>query len=247
MAEREMTEPPLLVAQGGSSEVRTLTLNRPDKANALDAGLIEMLLQAVELARAEGAKALVLCGAGRNFCGGFDFTGYEKQSAGDLLHRFVRIELLLQRLRRGPFVSVALAHGAAYGAGADLVAACTYRIAAPTARFRFPGFRFGVALGTRHLARIVGAQNARLVLLTNRVVPAEEAAAIGLVTHRAAAEQPDAAAILKEIASLDRDAMEDILRLTAEDTDNDDLADLVRSVSRPGLHGRIAQYRGEHG
>jgi enoyl-CoA hydratase/carnithine racemase len=245
MAEPAATDQPLIVAPSEPAEIRMLTLNRPEKANALDTGLTEALLRAVELAHADGTKALVLCGAGKNFCGGFDFTGYEKQSAGDLLHRFVRIELLLQRLRRGPLVSVALVHGAAYGAGADLAAACTYRVAAPTARFRFPGFQFGVALGTRHLARIVGAQQARSILLANRVVPVAEAAAIGLATHRA--EQPDAAAILGEVASAGRDAVEGILRLTTEDTDDNDLADLVRSVSRPGLHERIARYRGEHG
>lgn len=99
---------------------------------------------------------------------------------------------------------MALVHGAAYGAGAALVAACTYRVSAPTARFRFPGFRFGVALGTRHLAHIVGAQHARSILLANRVVSAEEEVAIGLATHRA--EQPDAAAILEEVTSTGRNA-----------------------------------------
>jgi len=244
MAESAATDQPLIVAPSDPAGVRMLTLNRPEKANALDTGLAEALLRAVELAHTDDTKVLVLCGAGKNFCGGFDFTGYETQSAGDLLHRFVRIELLLQRLRGGPLVSVALVHGAAYGAGADLAAACTYRVAAPTARFRFPGFQFGVALGTRHLARIVGTQQARSILLANRVVPAAEAAAIGLATHQA--EQPDAA-VLGEVTSLGRDAMEGILRLTAEDTDDSDLADLVRSVSRPGLHERIARYRGEHG
>ncbi len=244
MVEQDSTPPVLIVDQDLCRGVQKITLNRTGKGNALDAALVEDLLEAVERCYADGTKVLVLTGAGKNFCGGFDFTGYETQSAGDLLHRFVRIELLLQKLRRGPFVSVALVHGAAYGAGADLVAACTFRVAAPTARFRFPGFRFGVALGTRHLARIVGAQHARSILLANRVVSAEEAAAVGLVTHRA--EQPDAAAILEEIASVGRDAMEGILRLTAEDTDDSDLADLVRSVSRPGLHDRIARYRSEH-
>ena len=87
-------DPPLIVSQDGSKAIWTLTLNRPGKANALDAETVERLLATVADARAAGARALVLEGAGRNFCAGFDFAGYQEQSAGDLLHRFVRIEQL---------------------------------------------------------------------------------------------------------------------------------------------------------
>jgi enoyl-CoA hydratase/carnithine racemase len=235
--------PPLVVSQDGSGAVWTLTLSRPGKANALDAETVECLLTTIAEASTAGARALVLEGAGRNFCAGFDFAGYEEQSAGDLMHRFVRIEQLLQQLRRGPMLSVALARGAAYGAGADLFAACTWRIAAQAARFRFPGFRFGVALGTRHLARVVGVQHARSILLTGRVVDAQEAAAIGLVTHVAEPTADLAAVILQETAALDGKAIDEILRLTGDDTEDADLTSLVRSLARPGLHRRIAQFR----
>lgn len=243
MPEPDRADPPLVVSQDGSGAIWTLTLNRPGKANALDAEKVERLLTAVAEARAAGARALILGGAGRNFCAGFDFAGYEEQSAGDLLHRFVRIEQLLQQLRRGPMVSVALARGAAHGAGADLFAACTWRVAASTARFRFPGFRFGVALGTRHLARVVGAQHARSILLTGRVVDAQEAAAIGLATRVVEPTADLASAILQESAVLDGQAVDEILQLTGDDTEDADLASLVRSLTRPGLHRRIAQFR----
>lgn len=243
MPEPECADPPLVVSQDGSGAIWTLALNRSGKANALDAETVERLLTAVAEARTARARALVLEGAGRNFCAGFDFAGYKEQSAGDLLHRFVRIEQLLQQLRRGPMMSVALARGAAYGAGADLFAACTWRIAGPTARFRFPGFRFGVALGTRHLARVVGARHARSILLTGRVVDAQEAAAIGLATHMAELTADLAAAILQESAALDGQAIGEILQLTGDDTEDADLASLVRSLARPGLHRRIAQFR----
>ena len=243
MAEPGRADLPLVVSQDGSGAIWTLVLNRPGKANALDAETVERLLATIAEARTASARALVLEGAGRNFCAGFDFAGYEEQSAGDLLHRFVRIEQLLQQLRRGPMVSVALSRGAAYGAGADLFAACTWRIATPTARFRFPGFLFGVALGTRHLAHVVGAQHARSILLTGRVVDAQEAAAIGLATHVAEPTADLAAAILQESAALDGHAVDEILRLTGDDTEDADLASLVRSLARPGLHRRIAQFR----
>ncbi len=141
---------PLLIQQAGA--VIELVLNRPDKANALDAGLVEALLVAVARAANSGARLLALRGEGRHFCAGFDFSDLDQQSDGDLLHRFVRIEQLLQALHHAPLTTLALCHGSALGAGADLVAACDWRIAAPTTRFRMPGMRFGIVLGTRRLA-----------------------------------------------------------------------------------------------
>ncbi len=248
MVEQDSTSPVLIVDQDLCRGVQKITLNRTGKGNALDAALVEDLLEAVERCYADGTKVLVLTGAGKNFCGGFDFTGYEQQSAGDLLHRFVRIELMLQRVRRAPFVTIATVNGAAFGAGADLVASCTYRLAGSGARFRFPGFRFGVALGTRHLARVVGAQEARDNLLKNSTIGAEQAAAIGLLTHvlDPAQQAEFIDATLSVIAPLNPEAAADILRLTREETNDGDLADLVRSVVRPGLHERMARYRQGH-
>src|SRR5262249_32414783 len=75
---------------------------RPDKANALDAGLVEALLVAVARAANSGARLLTLRGEGRHFCAGFDFSDLDQQSDGDLLHRFVRIEQLLHALHHPP-------------------------------------------------------------------------------------------------------------------------------------------------
>jgi enoyl-CoA hydratase/carnithine racemase len=163
--------------------VRILTLDRSGKANALNAKIVDELLACVTQAEEEGCRALIISANGKAFCGGFDFGGYEDMTQGDLLLRFVRIEELLQRLRRSSFVSIALVHGAAMGAGADIVASCTYRIGTATSKFRFPGFRFGVALGTRHLAQLVGMQRARDILLTNATIDAAAAFDIGLLTH----------------------------------------------------------------
>ena len=248
MVASDSAAPLLIVEKDPSRGVQKITLNRTGKGNALDATIVDELTQALERCYADGTKILVLAGAGKNFCSGFDFTGYEQQSAGALLDRFVRIELILQLVRRAPCVTVATITGAVFGAGADLAAACTYRLADSGARFRFPGFRFGVALGTRHLARLVGAQEARNILLRNSTVDANQAAAIGLLTHVLDPVQQDEFidATLSAMASLDSQAAADILRLTAEETDDRDLADLVRSVARPGLHERMARYRQAH-
>ena len=137
-----------------------LTLARPDKMNALSAGLVEALIAAVDRAQAEQARAIVFQGEGRNFSAGFDFGDWESQSEGDLLLRFVRIEMLLQRVAATPCLTVALAHGRNFGAGVDLFGACKWRLAAPEASFRMPGLKFGLVLGTRRFAALVGAERA---------------------------------------------------------------------------------------
>lgn len=228
--------------------IRMLTLDRVDKANALSGGLVDQLLNWVARSENEDCRALIICANGRVFCGGFDFTGYETATHGDLLLRFARIEELLQRLRKSSFISFALIKGAAMGAGADIAASCTYRIGTAASKFRFPGFRFGVALGTRHLAQLVGTQIARNILLTNATIEANDALDIGLLTHLADADGLRAKAdeIIGQVGQMDRVARNRILHLTSLQNNDGDMAELVRSVSAPGLHDRIARYRVGH-
>ena len=122
--------------------------------NALSAGLVEALIAAVDQAQAEQARAIVFQGEGRNFSAGFDFGDWESHSEGDLLLRFVRIEMLLQRVAATPCLTVALAHGRNFGAGVDLFGACKWRLATPDASFRMPGLKFGLVLGTRRFALV---------------------------------------------------------------------------------------------
>ena len=125
------------------------------------------------------------------------------------------------------------------------MASSTYRLGSERARFRFPGFQFGVALGTRHLAQLIGMQRARQVLLENSVVGCDEALANGLLTHREqeAVLLERAEMLAGATASLDPVSIERILRLTAFSDPDRDMADLIESLSRPGLHQRIARYR----
>jgi len=146
-----------LLGEVGPRGVRTLTLNRPDKANALSDSLVRRVHELLDQVGDE-TRVLVIAGAGRNFCGGFDFDDHEAQSEGDLLLRFVQINELLARLRQLPCATLAWVHGAAFGAGADIACACAFRLGTMRARFRFPGFQFGVALGTRRLIALIGAR-----------------------------------------------------------------------------------------
>src|SRR5262245_25288191 len=113
-------DPLLIKSTGAATE---LVLNRPDRAHALDAALVEALLAAIEQAASTGVRLLTLRGEGRHFCAGFDFSDLDRQSDGDLLHRFVRIEQLLQALHHAPMTTLALCHGIAFGAGGDRVPA----------------------------------------------------------------------------------------------------------------------------
>lgn len=227
--------------------LRTLRLDRADKANALDPEMVEAIGAALDDIVAQPPRLLVLEGSGRNFCAGFDFTDYQAVSDGELLGRFVSIEMLLQRLRTLPCVTVACVQGGAFGAGADMAAACTFRLGLPSARFRFPGFQFGLALGTRTLSALIGQQAAREILLSGEVVDSARALSVGLLTDIVDSADASAAAVASingRFGRLDAPSAMLALRNTSVQAGDADLADLVRSVMRPGLKQRIAAYRG---
>lgn len=225
-------------------DVKTLWLSRSEKLNALDQALVEALIEAVAVSATDGTRLLVFCGQGKGFSGGFDFSDVDRQSDGDLALRFLRIEQLLQAVAHAPFMTLGLVHGPCYGAAADLVASCARRIAAADARFRMPGLRFGVVLGTRRLARLIGQAAARGLLSTSRVFDAAEARRLGFVDEVVPADQwrDVVAATAAEARQLTVASAEALLRVTAGDTRDADLAELARAVAAPGLKARIASY-----
>lgn len=234
--------PPLAVTRRGATAI--LTLARPAHRNALDAELVEALIGAVEEAQRTGVRLLVLQGGGAAFSAGFDLARLDEQSDGDLALRFLRVEHLLQRVHHAPFMTLALVHGACYGAAADLVASCTIRVAAPATRFRLPGSKFAVALGTRRLAELVGRDAALDLLLTAKTFGTEHALAIGFLTRVAPAGEWPAiiAAAEAEAALLPAESLARLAALTRADSRDADLAALARSLAEPGLKARIAAY-----
>ncbi len=223
--------------------IGTVTLRLPERGNALSPELVEGALDAIRRLPSDGARLIVLRGAGRHFCTGFDLSDLDALSDGDLLLRVVRIEALLQAVHHAKVPTVAIAHGATTGAGADLVAACQYRWALPGTRFAFPGAGFGLALGTRRLALRIGSEAARDLVGSGRRIDAEEAVALGLVerlVEPTAVEGALTAAAARH--ALDPEIMERICALTVPDTRDADLANLVASASRPGLKARIVSY-----
>lgn len=224
---------------------RTLVLDRPQAANALSADLVDRLTEAFAAAAAANVRVLVLRGNGRNFSAGFDFTGIEGASDAQLLQRFVRIELLLQAVANSPCLTVALAHGSTFGAGADLFTACRWRIADPDSAFRMPGLAFGIVLGTRRLAGLVGRERARELLQALRSFCAPEALAINFATRVVPQDEwpqvvADAVDVSQRLPPASRAALCQVL---ADDGDDASLADLVRSAAAPGLQQRMVAYR----
>ena len=228
-----------------AGHVTRLTLNRPAKANALSASLVEALINAVEYAQTDGTRLLVIEGNGNHFCAGFDFTAYDEANEGELVLRFIRIEHLLQCVYHAPFATLALAHGKIFGAGADLVCACGIRIAAPGTSFRMPGLRFGLVLGTRRLAQRIGADAARDVLQTSRTFDAESALKLGFVTRVAVqGDWPALTEAARETSTaLTLPALARLHELTVTDTRDSDMAALAQSASVPGLKERIRIFR----
>ncbi len=229
----------------------TLSLNRPDTRNALSPTLVESLLSAIEQAKTNGTRLLVLRGEGRLFCAGFDLSDLDRCSDGDLLWRIIRIEQLLQAVYYAPFDTLALVQGAAVGAGAELLASCTHRVAENTARFKFPGAGFGLVLGTRRLADRMGTQAATVLAHSGNPagLGASEALQLGLLTdieapsgwqdYQAALEaQIGSIAHVTRVALLNQIAREQRDPAAAER----DLAALVTSACAPGLKGRVMAY-----
>ena len=226
-----------------ASGVLTLTLSRPALGNALDETLVEALLAAILAAGDDDAlHTLVLRGAGKHFCTGFDLSDLAQQSDGDLLRRFVRVELLLAALWHAPLRTVALAQGRTFGAGADLFACCDVRTAQAGASFTFPGARFGLVLGTRRLATRLGESRALACVTSGEVLDAPTALTTGLASAVADGDL-DAWLAALQAPVTDRATTAALKAATRPDQRDTDLAALVRSAARPGLKARIVAYR----
>jgi enoyl-CoA hydratase len=233
----------LLVSRSGG--VLELTLNRPEKMNALSASLVEALHTALDDADRDGTRLVVFRGEGKNFSAGFDFGGYDTQSEGDLVLRFIRIEQLLQRVCHAHYDTLAFAQGRNFGAGVDLFAVCNRRVATPSATFRMPGLGFGLVLGSRRFAAMTSESWARQVLQEGITFDAVEAQARGFTTALAEADGWTAERERADTAlhGLGEDATTRLFRVTRHDTRAADMAELVASAARPGLQGRLRAYR----
>ncbi|MER6808160.1 enoyl-CoA hydratase-related protein [Spirillospora sp. NPDC000708] len=196
--------------------VTRIAMNRPDRLNAMTAGMVEGLHAALAEAGADtGCRVIVLTGAGRGFCAGLDLNGYGEPEGADGAGAVQRglamqrhIAGLVQRIRRLPQPVIAEVNGAAAGGGLALVLASDLRIASTSAVFAVSFMRVGFSacdIGTSWmLPRLVGAGRAHELMMTARRFDAEEALRIGLLAD---AVEPDGLA-----ARVDK-ALDDLLSM----------------------------------
>lgn len=180
-----MTAPILAVSQG---EWREITLNRPDKLNSFNEEMHKVLRAAIEEARDDGARALLLTGAGRAFCAGQDLGDRDPAKMdgppdlGDTVRQFYAP--LVSLIRSLPFPVVCAVNGVAAGAGASLALACDTVLAARSARFIQSFAKVGLIPdtgGSWHLPRLLGEARAKGLALTGTPLGAEQAATWGLI------------------------------------------------------------------
>lgn len=168
------------VAEG----VRLLTFDNEAKRNAVDPEMLAAIPGVCAAADADGVRCLVLTGAGEKaFCSGYDLNRLQASPDGDPLPDAV-LHLAVTALEHLQAPVIAAVNGAAYGAGAELAAACDLRVAARNARLSMPPARLGIVYapaGLERFVELVGLSQAKRLFFTGEAVQAEEALAIGLV------------------------------------------------------------------
>ncbi len=190
---------PVLTEHIDARGVATLTLNRPEKRNALDAALIAALdAAAARLGADPAVRAVVLTGAGDSFCAGGDLGWMRDQFAADRSARIgeaLKLAHMLRALNELPKPLIGRVQGQAYGGGVGLMAVCDVAVAAETARFGLTETRLGLIPATISpyvLARM-GEGPARRVFMSSRLFDAREAQGLGLVARVTAPDALDAA------------------------------------------------------
>ena len=167
-----------------------ISFNRPAARNALTFGMYETLAETCANAPTDGSvRAIVISGAGgRAFAAGTDMTQFRAfETAQDALEYEAQIEKVLDAVERCPLPTIAAIHGACTGGGASIAAACDLRIASGSLKFGFPIARtLGNCLAAGNLARLsalIGAGRVREMIFTARLIEADEAGKIGLISE----------------------------------------------------------------
>ena len=175
------------------SGVATITLNRPDKRNAISFELIDDLLRALKEVDTSDALVLIVTGAGKAFSSGMDLDNLKAligRSPEDNLKDSETMVRLFRALYEFPKVTIAAVNGAAIAGGTGLAFLCDFALAVPESKFGYTEVRIGFvpAIVSTFLLRQVGEKEARDLLLTGRIFGADEAARMGLVNEIVAPE-----------------------------------------------------------
>lgn len=223
----------LAVGADGVAQVR---LARPDKMNALDAAMFDGLVEALDrLQDLPGLRAVVLHGGGRAFCAGLDMSRFGDMRDGQPLQGLAELQQRTHGLanrpqqvawgwRQLPVPVIAAVHGVAFGGGLQVALGADLRLLAPDARLSVMEMRWGLVpdmAGIALLRELLRADVARELVLSARVVEAEEACRIGLATRVAPDPLAEALALAREIAGRNPDAVRAAKRLLNQMADAD--------------------------
>jgi enoyl-CoA hydratase/carnithine racemase len=195
--------------------IAVIALNRPKKLNAISAGMVAELGEALDCAEGDpGVRAIVLRGEGRAFSAGFDLEMGEDDTGDPVtfLRRELRKDLnIIMRFWHCPKPTLAAVHGYCLGSAMEMAVACDVTVAAEGCRFGAPEVNFGDGIVALILPWVIGVKQAKELLLTgDDDISSERALAMGLVNHVVAPEDCAAQAmeIARKIAGNDRSAVE---------------------------------------
>src|SRR5262249_49407599 len=170
-----------------ADRIATITVNRPDKLNALNERVIAELGQAIDAARNDATVAgVIVTGAGRAFVAGADIAELEQHGVETMKALARRGQDVFNRFESSPKPTIAAVNGFALGGGCELAMACHVRIASDTAKFGQPEVKLGLTPGyggTQRLPRLIGKGRALQLLMTAEMIDAQEAFRVGLVNR----------------------------------------------------------------
>jgi len=188
-----------IIVETDARGVATVTLNRPDKHNALNADLIAELFDAVEdLASDDKVRIVILTGAGKSFCAGGDFNWFAsnvEKSRAERVEQSATLAHLLRRLDTLQKPLIGRINGPAYGGGVGMISVCDYTIGAEGARYGLTEVKLGLlpANISPYVVARIGKVHARETMLSGALFDSARAERIGLLTEVVAADALDAA------------------------------------------------------
>ena len=171
-----------------TGEVARLTLNRPDKLNAISSKMLSEMQSALDAIEKSHARVAIVTGAGRAFCAGMDLemlSAIADQSAAENMEDSRRLARMFRRIWSFSKPLIAAVNGAALAGGCGIATLCDFTIAVPQAKFGYTEVKIGFlpAIVSVFLTRQIGDKHARDLLLTGRLVDAAEAKSLGLITE----------------------------------------------------------------
>src|SRR5260370_26205152 len=177
-----------------AENLATITLNRPEKRNAISTQMMAELLTALDQIEKSHARVIIVTGSGKAFCAGMDLemlAAIAKQSPAENQEDSRRIAKMFRRIWSYPRPMIAAVNGPAYAGGCGIATLFDFTVATPEAKFGYTEVKIGFlpAIVSVFLTRQIGQKRSRDLLLTGRIIGAEEAKEYGLITEVVPAER----------------------------------------------------------